>query len=134
MVGFPGETSALFNESLTILKSFPLDYFHVFSFSKRDKTVAAKLQEQVAEPVKKERNRLLTELSNEKKAQFLQSQLGTTRQAAMERKSRVPGYILGMTDNYIPVIVPGDAREYGLQDLKVKISEINNSKVLALAV
>ena len=134
MVGFPGETDGIFEESLKILEKFPLDYFHVFSYSKRDKTVASKLQNQVSEPIKKERNRQLTELSNRKRQHFLQSQLETTRQAAMERKSRIPGYIMGMTDNYIPIIVPTDNRDYGLSDLKVKISEINDSKVLAIAV
>jgi len=134
MVGFPGETDSIFEESIRTLQNFPLDYFHVFSFSPREKTVAAKLKDQIPSPVKKQRNKVLTELSSRKRNEFLQSQINCVRQAAMERRSRVSGFISGMTDNYIPVIVPGDEEKLGLQDLRVKISEISDSKVLAVAV
>ncbi|MBT3786704.1 tRNA (N(6)-L-threonylcarbamoyladenosine(37)-C(2))-methylthiotransferase MtaB, partial [bacterium] len=71
MVGFPGETETIFQESRKNLKNFPLDYFHVFSFSPREKTVAMKMSAQIEMPLKKERNRVMTELSNQRKEKFV---------------------------------------------------------------
>ena len=134
MVGFPGETETIFQESRKNLKNFPLDYFHVFSFSPREKTVAMKMSAQIEMPLKKERNRVMTELSNQRKEKFVASQLHKVRPAAMERRSKKNGFVPGMTDNYIPIIVEGDPKELGLSDLRVRIQETRNSKVLAVSV
>ena len=78
MVGFPGETAADFEENLRFLASLPFTYLHVFSYSARPGTPAAKIAERVPNAVKRERNRALRELAAAKKKSFMESFLGQT--------------------------------------------------------
>ncbi|MCI0354188.1 MAG: radical SAM protein, partial [Acidobacteria bacterium] len=76
MVGFPGETDALFEESRAFIASLPYTYLHVFTFSARPGTPAATLPGQVPVRVARERNRVLRELAAEKNLAFRQSLVG----------------------------------------------------------
>ena len=78
MVGFPGETDALFEENRAFIASLPFTYLHVFTYSARPGTPAASLAGQVPEPVKRERNRVLRELAAEKNRAFRQGFVGRT--------------------------------------------------------
>lgn len=78
MVGFPGETDADFEETRSFIASLPMTYLHVFTFSARPGTPAAKMPGQVHPQVMKERNRVLRELAAEKKRGFQTQFLGQT--------------------------------------------------------
>ena len=76
MVGFPGETDEEFAQSRDFIASLPFTYLHVFTYSARPGTPAADAPGQVPIPVRKERNRILRRLADEKNLQFRQSMLG----------------------------------------------------------
>lgn len=75
IAGFPGEDDADFAETLALAEALPLSYAHVFPYSRRPGTAAAKLPEQIAPAVKKERAARLRALANAKKEAFLRGQL-----------------------------------------------------------
>src|SRR3954463_15374594 len=81
MVGFPGETDELFEESRAFIESLPFTYLHVFTYSARPGTPAAGMTCQVPVHVARERNRILRELAAEKNAAFRQSFIGKTVEA-----------------------------------------------------
>jgi len=76
MVGFPGETEELFEESRQFIEAMPFTYLHVFTYSERPGTPAASMPDAVPMPVRKERNRVLRELAAVKNAAFRESLLG----------------------------------------------------------
>jgi threonylcarbamoyladenosine tRNA methylthiotransferase MtaB len=78
MVGFPGETEAEFEQSRQFIESLPFTYLHVFTYSERPGTPAANRTDQVAMPVRKERNRILRDLAARKNLAFRQSMVGRT--------------------------------------------------------
>jgi threonylcarbamoyladenosine tRNA methylthiotransferase MtaB len=96
MVGFPGETDELFEESREFIASMPFTYLHVFTYSERPGTPAASMPGAVPIRVRKDRNRVLRELANEKNAAFRQSLLGREFTAVTLDP---PG--LALTDNYV---------------------------------
>jgi threonylcarbamoyladenosine tRNA methylthiotransferase MtaB len=96
MVGFPGETDELFEESRQFIEAMPFTYLHVFTYSERPGTPAAEMPGAVPIRVRKDRNRILRELANEKNAAFRRSLLGREFTAVTLDP---PG--LALTDNYI---------------------------------
>jgi len=96
MVGFPGETEALFEESRQFIEAMPFTYLHVFTYSERPGTPAAQMPGVVPIRVRRDRNRILRELANGKNAAFRQSLLGREFTAVTIDP---PG--LALTDNYI---------------------------------
>ena len=71
LTGFPGETEEEFNNTLEFCRKLPLSYAHVFPYSVRPGTAAAKMKDQLHGTVKKERSALLRGLVAGKKAEFL---------------------------------------------------------------
>ena len=63
IVGFPGETDALFMETVDFIKSLDVSYLHVFTYSERPNTTALRIDEVVPVPVRKERNKTLRNVS-----------------------------------------------------------------------
>src|SRR5207248_3575359 len=96
MVGFPGETDELFEESRQFIAAMPFTYLHVFTYSERPGTPAATMPGAVPIRVRKDRNRVLRELANEKNAAFRHSLLGRELTAVTLDP---PG--IALTDNYI---------------------------------
>jgi threonylcarbamoyladenosine tRNA methylthiotransferase MtaB len=76
MVGFPGETDQEFEESRAFIEAMPLTYLHVFTYSERPGTKAATMAAPVPMELRRERNRILQELSLAKTRQFHLSLLG----------------------------------------------------------
>jgi len=100
MVGFPGETDELFEESRQFIEAMPFTYLHVFTYSERPGTPAAEMPGVVPMRVRKERNRILRELANSKNAAFRRSLLGREFTAVTLDP---PG--LALTDNYIKAML-----------------------------
>ena len=114
MVGFPGETDGLFDETVAFVKRMDFSSMHVFPFSPRPGTAAPGLPGQVSCETAARRAKLLTRLSNEMKARFGDRFVGRVVEILVERCDR-NGNALGLTGNYIPVQVrtrveprPGD--------------------------
>ncbi|MBV9573802.1 MAG: tRNA (N(6)-L-threonylcarbamoyladenosine(37)-C(2))-methylthiotransferase MtaB [Acidobacteriales bacterium] len=106
MVGFPGETDFDFEATHRMIEQLPLTYLHVFTYSPRPGTPAVNLHGRVAPEVAAERNRILRELSDNKKLAFMGSFIGSTLEAitlhASDDKSSE-----ALTDNFQKLRLPG---------------------------
>jgi threonylcarbamoyladenosine tRNA methylthiotransferase MtaB len=102
IVGFPGETDELFLETYNFLNELDISYLHVFTFSERDNTPAAEMEEVVSMKVRKKRSKMLRGLSAKKRRAFYESQLNTTHEVLFEGENK-SGYINGFTENYVKV-------------------------------
>lgn len=105
IVGFPGETDDLFNETLEFLKSLNVSYFHVFTYSERKNTLAETLPNKVPMHVRKERNSILRQLSQKKQHYFYEQNIGKTKYVLWEDTEK-NGLMFGFTENYIKVSAP----------------------------
>lgn len=100
--GFPGETEQDFEESINYLNEINISYLHVFPYSIRENTVAEKLSNHLPENVKKERSKIMHELSDLKKNKFYSSQKGSIHDVLFEDINH-NDMISGFTENYIRV-------------------------------
>lgn len=76
MTGFPGETGEEFEETVRFIEDQPFTYLHVFTYSERPGTIAASSVDQVPVDVRRERTRILRELSNRKNRAFQTRMVG----------------------------------------------------------
>jgi threonylcarbamoyladenosine tRNA methylthiotransferase MtaB len=102
IAGFPTETDAMFENSLRFVLEADLTYLHVFPFSPREGTPAAKMP-QVAKRVAKERAGRLRALGESQFAKLCAARIGQTETVLVEREG------LGRTEQFVPVSVPGVA-------------------------
>jgi threonylcarbamoyladenosine tRNA methylthiotransferase MtaB len=105
IVGFPGETDELFLETYNFLNELDISYLHVFTYSERDNTEAATMNNVVPKNVRTKRSKMLRGLSVKKRRVFYESQIGTQRTVLFESENK-EGYIHGFTENYIKVKTP----------------------------
>jgi len=107
IVGFPGETEELFLETYNFLNDLDISYLHVFTYSERDNTLAAEMENVVPLKVRKKRSKMLRGLSAKKRRAFYESQLGNELTVLFEGENK-SGYIHGFTENYVKVKMPWD--------------------------
>ncbi|WP_298534764.1 tRNA (N(6)-L-threonylcarbamoyladenosine(37)-C(2))-methylthiotransferase MtaB [uncultured Algibacter sp.] len=105
IVGFPGETDDHFIETYNFLSELDISYMHVFTYSERDNTEAAKMDGVVPGKVRSKRSKMLRGLSVKKRRAFYESQLGLSRTVLFESENK-EGYIHGFTENYVKVKTP----------------------------
>ena len=105
IVGFPGESDANFLETYEFLNELNISYLHVFTYSERDNTEAAKMDEVVPINIRNKRSKMLRGLSVKKRRAFYESQIGTNRKVLFESENK-EGYIHGFTENYVKVKTP----------------------------
>ena len=123
MVGFAGETDEEFNKSLEFAKEIGFAKAHIFCYSRREGTIAAKMPDQVEESVKKKRSAELIKATDRSRNEFLSSQIGTVADVLFETAEH--GVNHGYTKNYTPVFVE-DERDLKGKILKVKITKVKN--------
>ncbi|HCQ11704.1 tRNA (N(6)-L-threonylcarbamoyladenosine(37)-C(2))-methylthiotransferase MtaB [Flavobacterium sp.] len=105
IVGFPGETDEHFLETYNFLNELDISYLHVFTYSERDNTEAATMENVVPMNVRSKRSKMLRGLSVKKRRAFYESQIGTNRTVLFESENK-EGYIHGFTENYVKVKTP----------------------------
>jgi len=106
MVGFPGETDRDFDETHRMINDLPITYLHVFTYSPRPGTPAVAMRNQVPTHVARERNRVLRDLSSEKKLEFIRWFVGKTVEAIT--LSGFDGtHTECLTDNYLRLKLSG---------------------------
>lgn len=112
LMGFPGETEGQVQETLEFVESLPLTYAHVFSYSPRPGTAAARFSGQLPHKEKQRRSAAVRELVARKRQRFLQRQLALPRMyLALEDGDRKRG----VNEYYIPCRVAAlPARATGL--------------------
>ncbi len=112
MVGFPGEDERAFANSLRTVERLPFSYCHVFSYSSRPGTPAARLKDHVQPAVIRQRSKGLAELSRRKALAFYQRHIGRTESVLFEQGAR-DGFRTGTTGDFTRVAVPTDAAAAG---------------------
>ncbi len=101
MVGFPGETDEEFDKTAEFVKKADFAEAHVFMYSQRKGTPAAKRPDQIAPQIKEERSKKIIELTNQSRDKFLSQFVGQVKEVLFEQI--VGGYFEGKTANYITV-------------------------------
>lgn len=125
IVGFPGETEEMFESGFRFMEELQFAEMHVFPYSKRTGTPAARMDEQVDEEVKNERVHKLIDLSEKMQMQYAEQYVGQVLDVIPERDYKgAPGtgLVMGYTDNYIQVVFEGSESLIG-QLCRVKITE-----------
>ncbi len=123
IVGFPGETDELFDETVDSIMKIGFTELHVFPYSPREGTPAAKMKNQVDGNLKKERVRKLISLSEMLKNKYYSNLVGTTEELLVEKY--IDGYLVGHLTNYGLCKVKSD-KEILNEILKVKLLKYEN--------
>lgn len=125
IVGFPTETKEDFLESYNNAKEIKFGKIHVFPYSKRDGTVAAKMKSIVTDAEKKERTHKMITLSNKLENEYYNKFIDKTLSVLVEEV--FDKYCTGHTDNYIKVIINKKLEHNKFYN--VKIIKVDNCNV-----
>ncbi len=104
IVGFPGETDALFEETVAHINKMRFSYLHVFRYSARKGTPAANMKDQIPESVKRQRAKVLNNVDSRLRRSYAVSFYGTTQPVLWERYKN--NLLYGLTPHYIQVQYP----------------------------
>jgi len=127
IVGFPGETDELFQETVNFIQELDISYLHVFTYSERANTTARKMADSIPINIRRDRSRQLQILSEKKRRAFYQSQLNTQQEVLFEADEE-NGMMFGFTSNYVKVKFPYDP-ELINKIVPVVISEIDRDGI-----
>ena len=105
IVGFPGETEELFNETVDTINKIRFSKIHVFPYSRREGTKADAMENQIPENIKKERVKKLISISRDLELQYMNKFVGSTLEFIPEIEKE--GYLYGHTGNYLYIKVKG---------------------------
>ena len=117
--GFPGETQADFEDSVSLVRYARLLHTHIFPFSPREGTLAAKMDGKVSEEEKKNRCARLLSVAKEESLRFAEKRKGRVYQVLCERIR--DGFMFGYTENFIYTKTPvtGDIRVGNIYPVKL---------------
>lgn len=125
IVGFPGETEEEFQETYNFVKQIGYAELHVFPYSRRTGTPAARMENQIDKETKEARVQKMIELSNNLAQQYAKQFEGDVLEVIPEEaNSEREGYLVGYTDNYLKVQFAGSKDLIG-SIVRVKIDRAN---------
>ena len=128
IVGFPGETDSLFEETFSLVEKLPFTYLHVFPFSPRKGTRAYTMPNQIEPRIRIERAKKLRVLGAKKKENFVRRWSGKVVKVLLEGRN-YKGWMKGVTSEYLRVEVPYKASlENQLVDVEIETSESSTAK------
>jgi len=128
IVGFPGETDELFNETVQTIKDIKFTKLHVFPYSKREGTVAASMKNQVDGNIKKERVKILLSLSKELEKEYMLKYID--KEIDFIPEVYKDGYLIGHTENYLLIKAKGKEENVN-KTVTVKIQELDYPYLLS---
>jgi threonylcarbamoyladenosine tRNA methylthiotransferase MtaB len=140
IVGFPGETESLFEETYKFLIDLPISYLHVFTYSERPNTPAIEYAGMIEPKVRFKRNEMLRLLSQQKRRAFNSSFVGRKLSVLFEGKS-CEDRMSGLSTNYVRVETAlnpslmneiGDVKIIGMKN-EICVGELKNSQVVNLS-
>ena len=109
LIGFPGETDAAFRNTYDFINELPITYLHVFPFSARPGTPAARYPDKVAPDVIKKRCEKMRLLGKAKRLQFNRNFIGKAVEILIEStRHAATGRLKGVSSNYMPVLIDAD--------------------------
>lgn len=123
IVGFPGETEEEFMETYRFIQEHKFSELHVFPYSQRTGTPAARMGDQIDEEIKNERVHRLIALNDQLAKEYASKFEGELLEIIPEerfKQNEETGLLEGYTDNYLKVVIPGDESLIG-KIVKVKI-------------
>lgn len=131
IVGFPGETEADFDESISLIENAGFCRVHAFKYSPRNGTKAAAFEDKVPAEVKNERITKLVQKAAEVSRDFIAKNRGVYHRVLTEE--RTAGFVTGYTDNYIRVYMPDDAASIEIDEFyEVELKELYKDGCLAV--
>lgn len=128
MVGFPGESDSDFSESLSFVKKIKFAKAHIFPYSKREGTAAAKRCDQIDNRTKEIRAKAMETVCNESEYEFLKTQVGKIYPVLFE-KEKSSDFFEGHTPNFIFVKVPKKNFKTNQNSLRKKILYVKIERV-----
>lgn len=128
IVGFPGETEDNHKETMDFANEIKFSKTHLFKFSPREGTRAAKMGDQINGNTKKNRLHDLEKIEEANRKSFLENQVGKILSVLVESKSDIEGYSGGYSTNYLKVNVKENIPANTIID--VKITEIINDELV----
>ena len=119
IVGFPGESEQEFNKTIDYLKSLPISYLHVFTYSERANTNATKMNEVIPIEIRRKRSKQLRILSLKLKLKFYNDNIGFKGKVLFESKE--DDFLIGFTENYLKVKIPFEEKMINtIQDVTIE--------------
>ena len=123
IVGFPGETESDFQETLDVISEVKFAKVHMFPYSKRPKTRAARFTDEVKKEVKEERRQKVLRLSEKVAYELRESFIGRTMPVLLEsQEGEDKNCFRGHTENFLEVVVQGEGLSRN-QIVKVELNE-----------
>lgn len=122
IVGFPGETDAQFEETMTLLQQVPFENIFAFAYSPRPMTKAARFEDQISDQVKSERLTRLLKFHRDFSFDLAKKYLGQTLKVLVERHDPQTGCLQGRSTQNKSVYFAGSAGVIG-QTVDVRIDE-----------
>ena len=119
IVGFPGESDDDHQETMDFVKSIEFSKTHLFKFSPREGTRAAKMGDQIDGNSKKIRLHELAKIEEVNRNKFLKDQIGKTLSVLFETGSDLKGYKSGYSTNYLRVSVDDDVKVNDIKDVLI---------------
>lgn len=113
IVGFPGETDELFRETVRQIRAWNFSKLHVFPFSARAGTVAAKMPNQISIEIKKQRSAELRKMGTEFRKKFIAAQIGKKQKVLWEKNGS------GWTTNFLRVKNISNVPENTISELEI---------------
>ncbi len=129
IVGFPGETEEEFRQSLAFVDKIDFYETHIFKYSKREGTKAARMDGQIDEQVKTARSAEMIELDRRKRKAYEQKFIGKTVDVLVEEDALINGEKVqtGHTKEYIKIAVKSSEN---LKNCIVKVQIENDSQII----
>ncbi|MFW6080833.1 MAG: tRNA (N(6)-L-threonylcarbamoyladenosine(37)-C(2))-methylthiotransferase MtaB [Desulfosalsimonas sp.] len=116
LIGFPGENNKAFSHTLKLIEQSPVTYLHVFPYSPRPGTPAARFTDRVQAGEIKRHCRIIRELGRDKKRKFFSRMTGKILDVVIENtESQDNGRAKGISSNYIPVLVENEGAVEGMR-------------------
>lgn len=130
IVGFPGETEEEFSITYDFLKTIKLSKMHIFKYSPREGTKAAKMENQIEGSIKEKRSKLLIELNNDLEKEFMNRFIGRKMKVLYEDNFKENENLYeGYTSNYMKVVCKSDTN-ICLQIIETKLVEIGDGYIM----
>lgn len=131
IAGFPTETEAMFEQSLKLVEECDLTWLHVFPYSEREGTPAAKIPSKVPKPIRKERAARLRALGEMQVEKLLQARIGANANVLVERAGN-DGLLTGHSEQFIPVAIDGGGSQLVGSIVPVKLTGIDGASMSAV--
>ncbi|SHE65171.1 threonylcarbamoyladenosine tRNA methylthiotransferase MtaB [Seinonella peptonophila] len=128
IVGFPGETDEQFMNTYRLIEELEMYQLHVFPYSKRTGTPAARMTNQVDDEIKHQRVEKLIQLSKQLQMKYAERFVGQVLEVIPERlyeHDRQNNLYIGYADNYLPIVFPASADVVG-RVCRVKVDQADS--------